>query len=157
MKYCLNTGDELLKKCTHENCVHYDLRSNTGCLQHIYHRPLTALDIAHMESKTYLDAQRMQRSAEHKIAAWGKVLDKLDGMPPQPFIPFLDIVFEREELLAVNIFRNPFLCIVRPMRFIKAELWIPVLRMFHPLLADSGIATLQNKATWGFLKNYRLI
>ena len=156
-KFCVNTGEVLTKKCTRETCVHFYRDSSTMCLQHVYLRPLTALDVAHMESMTYIDSRRIQKLAETKIIAWSKVLDRLDTLQPTSFISFLETLHALNETLAEDIANNPYLCIVKPMRYIKSELWLPVLQEFHNLMLDSGIATQENKTTWQYLLNHGIL
>lgn len=147
----------MTKKCTLETCVHFFTDSPTMCLQHMYLRPITALDVAHLENMTYIDSRRIQKVAEAKIIAWSKVLDRLDILEPASFISFLETLHILNETLAEDIAHNPYLCIVKPMRYIKSELWLPVLQEFHSLLIDSDIATQENKSTWQHLLNYGIL
>jgi hypothetical protein len=154
--FCLNTGDAFVQ-CEKKTCAHYDERSASHCLQYLYDRPLTPMDVAHLQGQTYLDARKIQRIAETKIVAWGRVLEGMSHLTPLPFINFLEDLHDHDEDLAVNIAHDPMLFIVNPMQYIKPEFWAPVIQAFRTLLQESGVASKGNKVTWDSVATYNLV
>jgi hypothetical protein len=148
MAYCVNTGDLLTTACKKTACLHYCADAKTNCLQHLYDRPLTLLDVAHLEGRNFPEARRIQRLAENKIVAWSKVLEGVDRLRPIAFTRMLEAIHSKEESLADEIAANIYTLIAPPMSYLKSELWFPVLRNFRSLLVDSNIATAKNKAVW---------
>ena len=155
--YCVNNGDLLTGMCRRSNCLHYCEQSPTNCLQHMYNRPLTLLDVAHLEGRRFPDARRVQRIAEGKIVAWGKIVDAIDCLCPVPFTRMLELIHRNEDSLATAIANDVYLLIAPPMRYLKTELWYPVLRDFHGLMRDANVATVKNKAVWQKLNAYNVL
>lgn len=156
-QFCVNDGEPLTKPCQETGCLHYYAKSQIHCVQHLYNRPLTLLDVAHLEGRTFPDGRRIQRLAENKIIAWGKILEGVEKLRPAPFVKLLEAVYDRDEALALQCVQDIGLLIAPPMQYLKSELWFPILQQFHLLMAEAGIATVKNKTVWNSLIAHHIL
>lgn len=147
MRMCLNTGEELHKVCN-ADCVHHSSRSRTGCIHHVYARPLTFVDIAHFDGVSAVEARRKMSRAEIKIIAWGKVLEGMHKLKPQPFESYMHTVARQAPDIAERIVSDFGVYVIAPMMYVKPDLWRPIIAAYAQDLQQAGMVPPVNSATW---------
>ena len=145
-----------MTKCV-ENCVHRSDLVETGCIQHIYNRPVSVVDLSHIYKLSAVEIRRAMTRAEQKIITWGKVVDKSFSGRVCKFSEYVEFIGAHDASLARQICHNLESYMAPPMKYIPSDMWRSVVALHREDMMNVGLSTDVNNKTWTTLESYGLL